>query len=262
MARCVNLVATRTSVDRSVDVSRSDATRGDAACYSLLNELQAYWKLNEASGYRLDSYGLNTLTDTNSVGQATGKIENAASFVRASNQYLSHVDNAALRTGSVSFSMSFWLYPTDITTLFETVATKNGGAGQREWELFLYPSTQNSRLSFLTRNIGDTAWFEAIFLLTLVNNTWYHVYAEHNLTTGANGISVNNGAMVTTPFASSSVAGNGDFMIGRSFGAERLSARVDEFGFWKKPLTTTQRTYLYNSGNARTFAEISAYIGQ
>ena len=60
---------------------------------SLFDDLVAYWNLNETSGDRADATGNgHTLTDNNTVGYATGKINNAASFVAANSGYLSIAD--------------------------------------------------------------------------------------------------------------------------------------------------------------------------
>ncbi len=45
---------------------------------ALTDNLSAYWKLDEASGTRVDSAGSNDLTSNNSVGQAVGKLGNAS----------------------------------------------------------------------------------------------------------------------------------------------------------------------------------------
>src|SRR5215217_5866024 len=75
----------------------------------LQNNLVGYWTLGEASGTRNDSIGSNHLTSNNGVGQTTGKQGSAASFVRASSQYLSITDNAALSTGDIDFAVGVWV---------------------------------------------------------------------------------------------------------------------------------------------------------
>ena len=62
-----------------------------------------YWKLDEASGTRIDSIGNNSLVSTNSVGSTAGLTGNHATF-NGSDQYLSTPWN--IPTGS--FSISFW----------------------------------------------------------------------------------------------------------------------------------------------------------
>src|SRR6056300_304684 len=47
-------------------------------------DLVSFWKLDEASGTRVDAFGSNDLTDNNTVGQGTGTVyANAADFERS-----------------------------------------------------------------------------------------------------------------------------------------------------------------------------------
>src|SRR5262245_2022186 len=75
----------------------------------LLNALMAHWRLEEASGTRVDAHGGNNLGDINTVGQAAGKLGNAASFLAASEESLTIGDNAALRMGDINFTIAGWV---------------------------------------------------------------------------------------------------------------------------------------------------------
>ncbi|MDA2917638.1 hypothetical protein MYX64_12505, partial [Nitrospinae bacterium AH_259_B05_G02_I21] len=81
----------------------------------LLTDLKAHWKLNEASGTRSDSHGSNDLTDNNTVGQAAGKIGNAADFIRVNSEYLSIADNADVSAGDVDITWALWVWLDDNT---------------------------------------------------------------------------------------------------------------------------------------------------
>jgi hypothetical protein len=59
---------------------------------TLVNGLVSYWKLDEASGTRVDAVGTNHLTPTNAPIGALGKIGNACDFEADSTQFLSHPD--------------------------------------------------------------------------------------------------------------------------------------------------------------------------
>src|SRR5437867_8148793 len=77
---------------------------------ALLSSLIAHWRLNESSGPRADVHGGNDLTDVNSVGQAAGKLGNAALFVEVNEQSLVIGDNAALSMGDIDFTIAGWVY--------------------------------------------------------------------------------------------------------------------------------------------------------
>ena len=73
---------------------------------TLHRDLQGWWKLDEASGSAVDSHGSNTLTQTGTVGAATGKIDGARDF--STSNYFSIASNASLSTGDISFSLACW----------------------------------------------------------------------------------------------------------------------------------------------------------
>ena len=66
-----------------------------ASLVSLTN-LVSYWKLDEASGNALDAHGTNTLTDSNTVTSAAGKIGDSRHFTRTVPEYFTIADNASL----------------------------------------------------------------------------------------------------------------------------------------------------------------------
>src|SRR5688572_27825357 len=76
---------------------------------ALLNALIAHWRLDEASGTRVDAHGGNDLGEINNVGQAAGKIGNAASFVGGNSEALGILDNAALSMGDFDFTLAGWV---------------------------------------------------------------------------------------------------------------------------------------------------------
>lgn len=55
---------------------------------TLLVGIFAHWPLDEESGTRYDTVDSNHLTDNNTVGFASGKIGNAASFVASNGESL------------------------------------------------------------------------------------------------------------------------------------------------------------------------------
>src|SRR6266404_8373249 len=79
---------------------------------TLLNGLQVYYKLENLT----DSSGNSlTLTNHGSVTLTAGEVNNAAKFVSASSQYLSHVDATPYQMGTGNFSYAFWVKFTEST---------------------------------------------------------------------------------------------------------------------------------------------------
>lgn len=85
--------------------------------------------------------------------------------------------------------------------------------------------------------------------------TWYNIVAWHD-TGNFIGLSVNLNVN-SSAYASGVRAGSAPFVIGSlSNGASGFfDGRVDETGFYKKVLTTSNRVEIYNSGSGNTFQE-------
>ena len=214
---------------------------------SLLTGLISYWKLDEVSGTRNDSVGANHLTDNNTVTQSAGKIGNAGQFSAASSETLSAASNASLQTGDIDYTIAGWFYLD--STAAAMLAAKDGPAG-REW--FLYNS--GSRFQFWFHNGSGFATATADPAGAPGAGTWYFIVAWHNSVGNSILIQVNNGSPdgvasgggANTPGADPFILG------GRGHADLYFSGRIDEFGFWKRLLTTDEKTELYNGGAGKT----------
>jgi hypothetical protein len=103
---------------------------------ALLDNIVAFWELEEASGTRNDSASTNHLTDNNTVTQNTGKVGNCAEF-NGANEYLSIADNAALSAGDTDFSFNVWVNPDVLAPGNNTVLSKTLATGASDEEYFL-----------------------------------------------------------------------------------------------------------------------------
>lgn len=217
---------------------------------TLATNLIAYWKLNETSGTRADYKGGNTLTDNNTVTSNPGKQDNAAQFAKANSEYLSIADNTALSTGNISFSMAGWFY-------FDDKSTASGLAGKHEtsgqYEYLLYYDGAD-RVRFAVSSTGtSTAEITASNHGAIAINTWLFVAAWHDSVNDQICISVNNGSANCLVHTAGVRDGTSPFQIGRSATGNYFAGRADELGFWKKVLTSQERTDLYNSGIGNTY---------
>lgn len=217
---------------------------------SLLTNLISYWKLDEASGNALDAHGSNDLTDTNTVGSATGKISNARDFENGSNQYFTHADSSDLSTGDIDFSFSFWMNPESFPS-FESVFTKDDFSGNREYGS--YYDTSANRLKFYVFGFVGGGFFVEVACNNfgaMSAGTWYHVVCWHDSVNDQIGIAINAGTADTASCPNGCIDGTAPFRIGQLGGGATNSfdGLIDEFGFWKRVLTSQERTDLYNGG--------------
>jgi hypothetical protein len=213
----------------------------------LLNNLVAYWKLDETSGTRFDSTANNNdLTDNNSVGFATGKISNAASF-DGSNYFT--VTNSSLNiTGAIS--IAGWVYAVDraqrqnIFTGYSSISPFPGyGVGIAIININKWQWWSGS----------GTGWVRSTSDVAL--NTWTHI-AFTLSSTGALNIYL-NATLDRTTTASVLASYSGQRVLGAAAGGvDNLlvsGTRIDEFGIWNRELTSSEITQLYNSGSGLTY---------
>ncbi len=223
---------------------------------SLLLDLVAYWKLDEGSGTRTDVHGGNNLTSYNTVTQVTGRVGNAAHFVRAEQEYLRHADNSALSMGNIDFSLALWVNLEDKSANQNLLVKDYPGGGDSEYRLMYHSGSD--RFQFRTYRPNDREiTLSAYNLGAPATNTWYFILIWHDAVADTVNMQVNNGLVDTRPTGGSlQPSGVAPFQLGASAwpGAEGYSnAHIDEVGFWKRVLTASERAQLYNGGNGTTY---------
>ena len=222
-------------------ITGDDFIRRRDARSALLKELISHWRLEEASGVRADAHGGNDLGDVNTVGQAAGKLGNAASFVATNEESLSIGDNTALSMGNIDFTIAGWVR-------FDTVAGTGllGKWASGSLEYLVYFDGTNLR--FHVSNDGD-ANVSVVNSAAISANTWYFFVAWHDAAADTINISVNNAA-ASAAHATGVNNGTASFYLGRNEeGLTFLNGRLDSISIWKRALTANERTQLYNGGN-------------
>ncbi len=224
---------------------------------ALIDNLVAFWELEEASGTRADSTasGLD-LTDTNTVTQATGKVGQSAQFTRANSETLIHGNVSALQTGDIDFTIQAWVYLDSKPAGTQMrIVSRAPGAGSSEWYLTYYEPTNH--FYFGVSNDG-TSFFqvEATTFGAVSLSTWTLVHCWHDSVNNLIGIAVNGGAADTVSHS-----------LGVYFGTNTLAlsglsdqsgffydGRMDQVGFWKRVVGSTDRSLLYNSGAGLSYS--------
>lgn len=222
---------------------------------SLTTSLIAYYKLEEASGTRVDSFGANDLADNFTVTQAVGKVGNAGQFTRVNSEYLSIADNAALSVGDEDFTIVAWVY-LDSTGITQYIAAKSLTGNNAGWWLNVLSSNV-----FGLNTASGAAQQNFSHSLSLSSATWYFVVAWYDSVANTLNIQVNNGTPESTAQTLTIVDNAEQFVLGTYSGADSVfwNGRIDEVGFWKKVLTAQERTDLYNSGNGNTYDPNTPY---
>jgi hypothetical protein len=227
----------------------------------LLTGLISYWKMDEASGANaIDSQGADLLVSNATVGAGTGIINGARTF-NGTSQFLSHVDDTNLNVFGTDFSLAFWVNLNAVTTQVLVSKREGGAASTAQYTFYCDATITPTRFNFFVSN--GTTFFPCTATTFGVPPTsvWNFIAVVVDDTAKTMKISVNAGAQDTTSYTGSIPARTGSDAL--RVGAEQspaatfLNGSFDEFGFWKRKLSTTDITNLYNSGAGLPFSSFT-----
>jgi hypothetical protein len=212
----------------------------------LLNNLVAYYKLDESSGNAADSVGNKTLTNNNTVTYNTGKINNCSIF-DGTNQFFKS-DSVSLFTNS--WTISCWIKPDDENISNQTFLSYRPstgavnliqieGATDRKVRMLVYGSNGSSVKDYKTS-------------LTLTQNSWNFLSLTWDGTDLVININGTTDTSVTKTTDNSVTQTLTDRII--RLGSETDSSNffdgsLDGVGIWDRALTASEVFQLYNHGS-------------
>lgn len=220
---------------------------------ALLDGIISFWKLDEASDgsgavTRNDSVGTNHLTDNNTCLSTTGKVGDGVQLTAANLENLSRASNASLQTGDTDFTVALWVNIDAIGATRTAIAKSDAGVANQEY--FLRYVTGTNRFVFTIQESGGTAkGVSAATLGAPSTGTWYFLVAWYDSTNDTINISGNNGSADQTTGVNPPGATTGTFRLGLlQAGTQAWDGKIDAVGFWKRILTSDERTTLYRGG--------------
>jgi hypothetical protein len=230
------------------------------------NLLIGAWKLSEASAQRADYTGRNELTPLNAPSTSAGKVgANALQLTAASSQSLYRLvyDSNCLILNDESFFGHIWVYM-DSKVTFRTIAShwRSDGANQ-SW--YLWYNSGTDRFEFNVLDTVPTQYTaQASSFGSPSTGTWYFICFWLDKIAGTVNIQVNNGTVNSTSIGTAPIQGSlVNFRIGAIDATPDdvpdnfWNGRLEQFGFWRRILTTGERSSLYNSGNGADFTVVT-----
>lgn len=203
--------------------------------------------MDEHSGTRVDSHGSNDLTDVGSTGFATGKINDAAAFTFPFGERLEIADNTDISTGDIDFTLAAWIYPTQASDPMNIIAKWKFDDGNQEYAF--YQGSFTSRFNFKVSSAGNNETNVTASSVALSNDTWYFAVMWHDSVNNEIAIQVNDGTVHTTSHSGGVFDSASKLVFGTGTLAEAsFTGRIDSVSFWKRLLTSGERTSLYNGG--------------
>lgn len=209
-----------------------------------------YWKLNEASGSRVDSHGSANLAEVGgTLAGASGKLGNGVGADGVANLGVTGLSSHNLQTNGCT--VWGWVKISNFVSNEKYILQCPGSGFLSAFLLMVQDATS---VIFLVANSSGSSSSNAIKTgLSLLANTWYFVWGRYDKDTkkaevgidnlaSVLGTALVNGAQTITAFnalkSGSSVAGD---------------CVLDEVGFDLRKFTDTELALLYNGGNGLTY---------
>jgi hypothetical protein len=219
---------------------------------SLLTNLVEYWKLDESSGNAAGSVGAVTLTNNNTVGYATGKINNGADFgALNTNKYLDSSNNLGINGTSISINLWVKVDTQPTVGQFQHFFVQGHSTSKTVNFIRYYNSGGTNYVQF-SRGKNDVAENEYSHAMTLTTGVWYMLTYTYDGTTIRAYI---NATLVGSVAASGSGTGVNAFIngvrLGRhtlTTGGDYIKGMEDEVAVWSREIILSEITALYNSG--------------
>jgi hypothetical protein len=217
---------------------------------ALIDDLVAYWKMDEASGNAIDAHAANDLTDNNGVGTGTGKINGGRAFTRASSHYLS-----SGLVPSLPMSISVWFSLAATAINVNIVGGGQALSDNNAWGLYVnssdilgfFASDGSASPDIMTGGGGLSA------------STLYHAVCVWRSATDRE-LYLNTSSVDTSSVNRTLSASNDRFTIGTYAGGtlgDYMGGVIDEVGIWNRALTTTEISDLYNGGSGLSYDNFS-----
>lgn len=232
---------------------------------NLRNYLQSRWSagcptnslnVGLVSSWDLDSADISDLwldqgpamqrlaSSINPPSVGTGILNNAASFASASSEMLTHVDSAELSVGNIDFTFGFYFNADTLPAQSMFITKTAGTAATTEYLIRHY---SNTNLDFTIAN-GGTYYSCTMSNLTLNTGQWYGVMAWYDATADTMNLQLDNGTPQTFSNSTGSQNTTSVFRLGAYDGSTiYYNGRLDEVRFWKRVLTSAERTLWFSS---------------
>ena len=217
---------------------------------AITDSLQSYYKCDEASGNLIDIHGGLDLTETGgTIASVSGKVGNARDFELADTEYFTRADEAAHSMGNIDFSVQAWA-KVESDTDFGTIIAK-GNLATNDVEYYLiYRGFGGADLFEFTISDSVNGNVSTQWSAQATTGTWYHIIGYHDATANTIGIVVDDGVPVTSAWTFGSYDSGHPLRVGAdATPGSYYDGIADEIGIWKKVLSATEITALYNGGD-------------
>lgn len=226
-----------------INESISNPSIDDVVTSSLLTDLESFWKLEESSGNAIDELGNANLSETGSIGTATGKIGNARNLSGSGQYFSTSKANVSALYGGADFTIGGWMASDANAT--NSLCSVYGASGNRCWLL-----QHGSNWRLLASSDGSATVNTGFVGSSTTAGTFYHWLLEWDESAEQFEFYVNNSSIATLSVSGGLFDSTHDFNLGsRENGTDLWDGKLDAVGIWSRILTSDEKSELYNSGD-------------
>jgi hypothetical protein len=207
--------------------------------------LVSVWHFEEGTGVNAaDSVGSNTLTQNNAPVDVAGIHGQGKQFTAASTQSFTRAD-----TTSINFTRGF----TYVVWVQMAATNANTQIISKYDQYYLDWFASSNAFRFVIHGVSGNQLAASTTAGPPALNTWYMLAAYYDDVYDKVGIGMNNTFNEATSTEDQTVAAV-DLTFGKlNLNSQYLSGKMDEAMLWKRRLTTTELTRLYNAGAGRFY---------
>lgn len=221
----------------------------------------AYYKLDEASGAVIDAVNGYNGTNNGATPNVTGKINTAYDF----DGLVDFINLDTLVTPLATTTQgtwTAWVNLNDVTTLTTEYIISFGATTANE-VIFIRKQVSTEALRAQMRVGSVTQWDITTDSSAFASGSWVHIAIVQDGISPVlyvNNVAVSQTITVSTDtsswFNNTSLLDNARLgcLEFNSFSPQNfLNGLIDEIGFWKRPLTATERSNVYNNSYGKTY---------
>ena len=217
--------------------------------------------MDETSGNRADSHtnGL-TLTDNNTVGYATGKKSNCASFTPSQNESLSRaVAKASTLDITGDMTIAFWMKHHDASPSLsnDDILNRFGSSGDIAYRILM----EDGGIYFM-HNDGTTTRTAHFTSADPAQNTWAFLVFVVKVSSSTVELFLNGTSLGTQTIGSATRSSDKPLVVGKwSEGiSNNLNADIEELAIWSRAISSTEVTTLHASGAGLDYAGTAGIV--
>lgn len=222
----------------------------------LINNLESYWKMDDASGDLIDAHSTYNLTYNGALYGQTGVINDAIGF-DGTNDWatVGHTTDLTFNRAD-SWSISLWINTSNTAQVFPILSKQESSTGYNGYIFH----QQTSTFAFNIADSGSRNIYLTLPEASVADGNWHHIVFTYNGSSTVESLTLyldnsDSGTPLGTTLLTTTAATASFDLAYRSTAAGwgYWEGDIDEIGVWRRELTSGEVSELYNSGSGLAY---------